>query len=93
MARKGYTADQIINKLREVGIILNQGSAIGAASKKIGVMEQAYYRWRREHGGMRMEQAKRLKEIEKEMNTRRKKLVADLSFDNVILKEVIQENF
>jgi putative transposase len=86
MARKGYTAEQIINKLREVEILLSQGLTVGVASKKIGVTEQTYYRWRKEYGGMRIEQAKRLKEVEKE-NTRLRKLVADLSLDNAILKE------
>ena len=92
MVRKGYTAEQIINKLREVELIVNQGSTIGMASKKIGVTEQTYYRWRKEYGGMRIEQAKRLKELEKE-NTQLKKLVADLSLDNAILKEVTRGNF
>jgi putative transposase len=92
MVRKGYTSEQIINKLREVEILLSQGSTIGMASKKIGVTEQTYYRWRKEYGGMRIGQAKRLKELEKE-NTRLKKLVADLSLDNAILKEVTRGNF
>jgi transposase-like protein len=92
MVRKGYTAEQIINKLREVELLVNQGSTIGMASKKIGVTEQTYYRWRKEYGGMRIEQAKRLKELEKE-NTQLKKLVADLSLDNAILKEVTRGNF
>jgi transposase-like protein len=92
MARKGYTAEQIINKLREVEILLSQGFTIGMASKQIGVTEQTYYRWRKEYGGMRIEQARRLKEVEKE-NTRLKKLVADLSLDNAILKEVTRGNF
>lgn len=86
MVRKTLTAEQIINKLREAEILLSQGSTIGEASKKIGVTEQTYYRWRKEYGGMRVEQARRLKELEKE-NARLKKLVADLSLDNSILKE------
>jgi len=92
MVRKGYTPEQIINKLREVEILLSQGTTVGTASKKIGVTEQTYYRWRKEYGGMRIEQAKRLKEVEKE-NTRLRKLVADLSLDNAILKEVARGNF
>ena len=92
MAKKGYTPEQIINKLREAEIILSQGNSIGEASRKIGVTEQTYYRWRKEYGGMRVEQAKKLKELDKE-NTRLKKLVADLSLDNVILKEVAEGNF
>ena len=91
MARKIYTPEQIINRLREAEVYLSQGSNIGEASRKIGVTEQTYYRWRREYGGMRVEQAKRLKELEKE-NTRLKKLVADLSLDISILKEVTRGN-
>jgi putative transposase len=92
MAKKGYTPEQIINKLREAEILLSQGNSIGKASRKVGVSEQTYYRWRKEYGGMRVEQAKRLKELEKE-NVRLKKLVADLSLDNSILKEVAEGNF
>jgi transposase-like protein len=92
MAKKGYTPEQIINKLREAEILLSQGNSIGEASRKISVAEQTYYRWRKEYGGMRVEQAKKLKELEKE-NARLKKLVADLSLDNSILKEVAEGNF
>ena len=92
MVKKGYTPEQIINKLREAEIHLNQGAGIAEASKKIGVTEQTYYRWRKEYGGMRVEQARKLKELEKE-NTRLKKLVADLSLDNSILKEAARGNF
>ena len=92
MARKIYTPEQIISKLREAEIHLSQGGNIGEASRKIGVTEQTYYRWRREYGGMRVEQARRLKELEKE-NSRLKKLVADLSLDNSILKEAARGNF
>ncbi len=90
MVRKAYTPEQIINRLREAEVLLSQGNSIGEASRKIGVTEQTYYRWRREYGGMRIEQAKRLKELEKE-NGRLKKLVADLSLDNSILKEAARE--
>ena len=85
MVRKGYTAEQIINKLREAEVLISQGATTAEASRKIGVTDQTYYRWRTEYGGMRIEQARRLKEVEKE-NTRLKKLVADLSLDNAILK-------
>jgi transposase-like protein len=91
MGRRSYTAEQIINKLREAELLLSQGGTVGEASKRIGVTEQTYYRWRREYGGMRVEQAKRLKELEKE-NVRLKKLVADLSLDNAILKEAARGN-
>jgi len=91
MVRRSYTAEQIINKLREAEVLLSQGSTVGEASKRIGVTEQTYYRWRREYGGMRVDQARRLKELEKE-NGRLKKLVADLSLDNAILKEAARGN-
>ncbi len=92
MAKKGYVPEQIINKLREAEILLSQGNTVGEASRRIGITEQTYYRWRKEYGGMRVEQAKKLKSLEKE-NARLKKLVADLSLDNAILKEVAEGNF
>ena len=92
MVKKSHSPEQIINKLREAEILLNQGATIAEASRKIGVTEQTYYRWRKEYGGMRIEQAKRLKNLEKE-NARLKKLVADISLDNAILKEVAEGNF
>jgi len=88
MVRKAFKPEQIIGKLREAEVLLSQGSTVGEASRKLGVTEQTYYRWRREYGGMRVEQARRLKELEKE-NTRLKRLVADISLDNAILKEAL----
>ena len=92
MVRKTYTPEQIINKLREAEIHINQGIPIAEASRKIGITEQTYYRWRREYGGLRIEQAKKLRNLEKE-NARLKKLVADLSLDKAILKEAAEGNF
>ena len=92
MGRKRYTAEQIIGMLREAEILQSQGMTIGEISRKLGITEQTYYRWRKEYGGMRVDQAKRLKELEKE-NVRLKKLVADLSLDNDILKETARGNF
>jgi transposase-like protein len=92
VSKKGFAPEQVINKLREVEVLVSQGATIGQASRKIGVTEQTYYRWRKEYGGMRVEQAKRLKDMEKE-NTQLKKLVADLSLDNAILKEAARGNF
>ncbi len=92
MVRKTYTPEQIINKLREAEIHISQGISIAEASRKIGVTQQTYYRWRKEYGGLRIEQAKKLKNLEKE-NARLKKLVADLSLDNAILKEAAEGNF
>ena len=92
MKKKEFTPEQIITMLREAEVLLSQGSTAGEVAKKLGVTEQTYYRWRREYGGMRIDQAKRLKELEKE-NTRLKKIVADLSLDNAVLKEVSRGNF
>jgi transposase-like protein len=91
MGRKWFTPEQIIGKLREAEVLLGQGTNIGEAIRKLGVSEQTYYRWRKEYGGMRVDQARRLKELETE-NGRLKKLVADLSLDNAILKESLRGN-
>ena len=92
MVRRSFTPEQIINELREAEIHINQGISIAEASRKIGVTQQTYYRWRKEYGGLRIEQAKRLKNLEKE-NARLKKLVADMALDNAILKEAAEGNF
>jgi putative transposase len=92
MAKKGYAPEQIISKLREAEVLLSQGVTLSIILKKIGVSDVTYYRWRREYGGMRVDQAHRLKQLEQE-NTRLKKLVADLSLDNEILKEASRGNF
>ena len=92
MAQRRHTAEQIIGKLRQVEVAQAQGAKIPQAVKQIGVTEQTFYRWRKEYGGMGLDQAKRLKELEKE-NARLKRLVADLSLDNQILKEAAQGNF
>ena len=92
MKKKGFSAEQVIGKLREAEVFLSQGSTVGEVSRRFGVTEQTYYRWRREYGGMRLDQARRLKELEKE-NGRLKRLVADLTLDNAILKEAARGNF
>jgi putative transposase len=92
MGRKRFTAEQIITMLREAEVLLSQGASVSDVWRKLGVSEQTYYRWRKEYGGMRIDQAKRLKELEQE-NARLKKLVADLSLDNAILKEANRGNF
>ncbi len=92
MGRKHFTPEQIIKHLREAEILLGKGSNLAQACKKLSISEQTYYRWRREYGGMHVIQAKRLKDLEKE-NSQLKKLVADLSLDNSILKEVNKGNF
>ena len=92
MARKRYTPEQIINKLRQAEVEIANGATVAQVCKKIGVAEQTYYRWRAEYGGMRVDQAKRLKELEQE-NARLKKLVADQALDLSILREAASGNF
>ncbi len=92
MTRKYYSAEQIVNKLREADVLLAQGMTVMLACKKLSVSDKTYYRWRREYGGLKTPQAKRLKELEKE-NVRLKKLVADLSLDKAMLQEVASGNF
>ena len=89
---KRFKPEEIIMKLREVEILINKGIVAQEASRKVGITEQTYYRWRKEYGGMHMDQAKKYKELERE-NARLKKLVADLSLDIEILKEVNKGNF
>jgi len=91
MPRKRYSPEQLISKLREAEVLLSQGRSVSQASKQLGVSDQTYYRWRREYGGMRTLQVHKLKDLEKE-NARLKKLVADLSLDNAILKEAFSGN-
>lgn len=90
--KKGFTAEQIIKKLREAEVLLSKGEKVEQAIRKIGVSDVTYYRWRKEFGGMKVDQARKLRDLEKE-NGRLKKLVADLSLDNAILKEVSKGNF
>jgi transposase-like protein len=90
--KKGFTPEQIIKKLREAEVLLSKGEKVEQVIRKLGVSDVTYYRWRKEYGGMQVEQAKRLKYLENE-NARLKKLVADLSLDNAILKEVSKGNF
>ena len=92
MDGKRHTPEQIIHKLRQAEVELGQGATVPQVCKSIGVTEQTYYRWRNEFGGLRLDQAKRMKALETE-NTRLKKLVADLSLDNAILKEAASGNF
>lgn len=92
MSRKRYTPEQIIGMLREAEVRLSQGETVGVICRGLGVSEQSYYRWRREYGGLRVDQAKRLKELEKE-NTRLRRAVSDLTLDKLILKEVAEGNF
>jgi len=92
MQKRGFTPEQIIKKLREAEVLLSKGETVAQVIRKLGVSDVTYYRWRKEYGGMQIDQAKRLKDLEKE-NVRLKQLVADLSLDNAILKEVSKGNF
>ncbi len=92
MKRKRHSAEQIIAKLREAEVLLQRGQAVPQACRQLGVTAQTYYRWRKEYGGMRVDQAKRLKDLEKE-NTQLKKIVADQALDRAILKDVASGKF
>ena len=92
MPRKRYTTEQIIGKSREAEVELARGKTVGQVCKQLGVTEQTYYRWRKEYGGLRVNQAKRFRDLERE-NARLKKLVANMALDNDILREAASGNF
>ena len=92
MAGKKHTAEQIIHKLREAEVEIAQGATVPEVCRKLGVTAQTYYRWRKEYGGMKVDQAKRLKQLERE-NARLRKLVSDQALDISILKDVAEGNF
>lgn len=92
MARKKHTVEQIIGKLREAEVALSKGQTVLQVCRTLGITEQTYYRWRQEYGGLKLDQAKRLKDLERE-NTRLKRAVADLTLDKLILKEAAEGNF
>ena len=92
MARKRYTPEQIIGMLREAEVRLSQREKVGEISRSLGISEQSYYRWRKEYGGMKVSQARRLKDLEKE-NQRLRKAVSDLTLDALILKEVVEGKY
>ena len=91
MGRKRFTVESIVRMLREAEVELTSGLTVNQVSKKLGITEQTYYRWRKEYGGLRMNQAHRLKELEKE-NARLKKLVAEQALDISIMKEAVSGN-
>jgi transposase-like protein len=92
MKRKRFKAEEIVNRLREADVLIAQGQTVAQACKQIGVTEQTYYRWRREYGGLKSDQAKRFKELERE-NVRLKRLLADAELDKAILREAAAPNF
>jgi putative transposase len=92
MSKRRYRPEEIISKLREADVLLSQGGTIGDVVKAIGVHEVTYYRWRKEYGGLKVTQVKRLRELEKE-NARLRKAVSDLTLDKMILQEAARGNF
>jgi len=92
MPKKRYNAEEIIHKLREADVLQGQGRTVSQACKQIDISDQTYYRWRKSYGGMKVDQAKRLKELEAE-NARLKRAVADLTVDKLILKEVAEGKY
>jgi transposase-like protein len=91
MPKKRNNAEQVVTKLRQIDVPVAQGRTVGQACKEAEISEQSYYRWRKEYGGLDIEQAKRFKELERE-NARLKRLVADLSLEKQILKDVAEGN-
>ena len=91
MAKKRSTAEEILGKLRQAEVLVGQGRTVGEACRELGVTEVTYFRWRKEYGGLRLDQAKRLKELEKE-NARLKRAVAELTLDKQILQEALRGN-
>ena len=92
MPRKGHSPEQVLNKLRQIEVAVAGGKSVGQAVREIGVTDHTYYRWRREYGGLDLDQAKRLKKLEQE-NARLKRTIADLALDKQILKEAAEGNF
>ena len=92
MPRKRFTVEQIINHLREAEVLLSQGRSVGEVCRQIGVSEQSYYRWRKEYSDLKVNQARRLKELEQE-NARLRRAVSDLTLDKLILKEAAEGNW
>jgi transposase-like protein len=92
MPKKRYNAEEVIHKLREADVLLSQGHSVSQVCKQIGVADQTYYRWRKLYGGMKVDQARRLKQLETE-NARLKRAVAELTVDKLILKEVAEGKY
>ena len=92
MSGKRYEPEEIISKLREVEVLLAEGVSVGEVVRRLGVTQVTYYSWRKEYGGMKVDQAKRLKDLERE-NARLKRLLADAELDKAILKEAASGNF
>lgn len=92
MPKQRFTTEEIIHKLREADVLSGQGKTVAEVCKQLGVTDKTYFRWRKTHGGLRIDQAKRMKELESE-NARLKKAVAELTIDKIILKEVAEGKY
>ena len=92
MPKKTFTPEQIVGKLRHIEVLVNQGKTVPVACKDVGIVDQTFYRWRKEYGGLQLEQARRLKDLQKE-NAQLRRAVADLTVEKQILKDIAQGNF
>jgi putative transposase len=92
MVKKTFTPEQIVAKLRQIEVLVSQGKTVPLASKEAGIAEQTYYRWRKEYGGLKVEQARKLKQLQKE-NSQLRRAVADLTLEKQILKDIAQGNY
>ena len=92
MSRKRFTPEQIIRKLREAEVALSKGETVGQVCRQLEIAEQTYYRWRKEYGGMKVSQAQRMKELQRE-NAQLKNAVAELTLDKQVLKEALEGNY
>ena len=92
MPKKTFTPEQIVGKLRQIEVLMSQGKTVSLACKDSGITDQTYYRWRREYGGLQIEQAKKMKELQRE-NSQLRRAVADLTVEKQILKDIAQGNF
>jgi putative transposase len=92
MPKKTFTPEQIVGKLRQIEVLMGQGKTVPLACKEAGIVDQTYYRWRREYGGLQLEQAKKFKDLQKE-NAQLRRAIADLTVEKQILKDIAEGNF
>jgi putative transposase len=92
MPKKTFTPEQVVAKLRQIEVLMSQGKTVPQACKEVGIVEQTYYRWRKEYGGLQLEQARKLKDLQKE-NSQLRRAVADLTLEKQILKDIAEGNF
>jgi putative transposase len=92
MPKKTFTPEQVVAKLRQIEVLMSQGKTVPQACKEMGIVEQTYYRWRKEYGGLQLEQARKLKDLQKE-NSQLRRAVADLTLEKQILKDIAEGNF